>query len=139
MNKLDVKNRLLQARQLIQKGWAQGTFDTAYIKPGDTIKYCAVGALRTMDRLWNDVTRSAGELLNDIIIDEYKYEIDEYKYESSIVPVTWWEVVSEWNDDKNRTKEEVVGLFTRAIAKVNEISFETAVNMPVLSFNEDKT
>ena len=112
MKATTVKEVLIAARWILQHyGWVQGTFYlTTYglrvpsikaLEPGDTLKACCLtGALRLVevedrihglfDRTYDLVRQSAQE-------------------------ARWG--VSNWNDTPGRTKEEVIALLDKAIAK----------------------
>ena len=85
----------MKAWELIEKGWCQLDYardeyeNPVDIDDSDAVKWCLVGAL---DRIYPDFTE------NTIMLTKVKNAID---------------LIAMWNDDRSRTKEEVVNLLKR--------------------------
>ena len=101
---MDIRDGLIKARALIEKGWAQGAF--AKDKYGETVgttdptacQWCATGALMA------------------IVGKEARYSycvklLEEILQQSIII----------FNDSRCRTKEEVLALYDKAIAEYQDV------------------
>lgn len=87
---------LEKARQLlVDKGWCQGSF-----KKGD--KYCAWGAIGMATHGSCYGYGAKGNILKYLLEENISVELHR------------------WNDDKKRTKRQVLGLFTRTINKLKK-------------------
>lgn len=122
MNKV---HALEQARELVRAGWCQGSA----AKMGDgrecmathehAAQFCTDGAVVRVTWPWHEeeseelwhVTEGCWDYLVDAIRELYGWDMSEH---------TPWAIIHEWNDEPGRTKDEVLDLFTTAIALAKE-------------------
>lgn len=96
------KEILIEARKLIEHGWCQGSLaKTIYGESVDeqhpSARYfCTAGAIYKAEP-----NNTRAELIIDEIEEEFKGT---------------WSFISKWNDSPDRTKEDVLVLFDKAIA-----------------------
>jgi len=102
---VDIKKMILiEARQLIEKGWTQGTNarkidgTPTTVDDPEAVCFCAIGAIM---RAEYDV-RHLDYFVD--ILERLKRHHE--RYDPSI---------SSWNDNRNRTKTQVIALFDKAI------------------------
>jgi hypothetical protein len=114
---MEVVLRLREAQKLIERGWCQGvSARTHYERPchvmsKQAIEHCATGAAAAAS--WDSPELAFAEMM-DALTDalEDLWEItphDQYK------PWHKVEAVKAWNDEKGRSKNEVLRLYARAI------------------------
>ena len=106
--KLTISEILKKARKLVEKGWTQG----AYAKDGNgrilffddkkAVKFCPLGA----------IGRVTGSLYNAEAVGARYAVID--SIEGGMLGFD----IASWNDDKKRTKRQVLAAFDRAIKAV---------------------
>jgi len=97
----EVAVKLAEAKQLIENGWCQHLF--AIQQDKERFNYCVVGAMyATLDR---------GEVF-DKMVNAF---INANGLPSSDYMMGKTTNITSWNDDKNRTKEEVLAAFDKAI------------------------
>lgn len=97
----DVAVKLAQAKQLIEEGWCQNLF--AVPQDEERFSYCVIGAMySTLDK---------GEVF-DKMVDTF---IAANGIPSSDYMMGKTTNITSWNDSKDRTKEEVLAAFDKAI------------------------
>lgn len=123
MNSVDALER---ARELVRTGWCQGSA----AKMGDgrecmpthehAAQFCTDGAVVRVTWPWHEeeseelwgVTSNCWDYLVSAIRELYGWDCSEQ---------TPWAIIHDWNDETDRTKDEVVALFTAAIEKAREV------------------
>lgn len=102
MSEISIAEILTHGRRaLVEDGWCQGT-DHQYVEDRVTpVAHCAVGCLQIGT---SDVVLQAQARL---LLDELLME-------------TGTRLLMGWNDDKSRTKDDVLALFDRGIALAKE-------------------
>lgn len=105
----DIAEKLRAALELMNdngKHWTKGSYRSYDYETGDYF-YCSVGAVRNVVMNAADVYAGTGdrclEALNKQLPEKARQLFDQP-----------WKNIICWNDDKDRTWEEVVDLFTRA-------------------------
>ena len=96
---------LRRARQLIEKGWAQGVSQD---RQPSGVSYCTIGAISFVavigERDHNEAFAKACSVLRNTISPDHESPI-------SLV---------NWNDDKDRTKEQVLAAFGAAVERARQ-------------------
>lgn len=116
-----VINALKKARQAIEKGWAQGAearnangLETS-VDSREACNFCSLGAIgKSTLHLRGPVGQDAtNELAVDVKSWSQKYGKDYYLD----WPAT---TITDWNDDPSRKKSQVIAMFDRTIARLEE-------------------
>ena len=97
---MKTKDVLIKARAvLVKKGWNQRSYaqdkdgnETFYASP-EACSFCAAGAVMAATSNGGERNRAVARLVD-------------------LIP---WNNVTRWNDDQDRTKRQVLALYTRAI------------------------
>ena len=105
MSKTKVSTVLTRALKRIKKGWCQENY--AIDKNGEDVDPCGDKA----------VAWCALGAIDSIIPNEFSIIND---CEKTLLSMIKGNSISHWNDAKKRTKEEVVALFEKAIAKAKK-------------------
>lgn len=95
--------KLAQAKQLIEEGWCQNLF--AIPQDTERFSYCVIGAM------YATLEQHRGEVF-DKMVDAF---IEANGLPSSDYIICKTTNITSWNDDKARTKEEVLAAFDKAI------------------------
>lgn len=98
---MDVKQTYTKARDLIQAGWRQGSY-SYHAESGSC--YCAAGAIREAAGI--GVAEKASDLFAPLAAT-IGGSTDEH--EGGVI---------NWNDDRDRTRDEVIAAFDKAIAQL---------------------
>ena len=111
MRKRDIKAALRKARKLIAAGWAKGVFHRYEGASAERSCYCSLGAI------------------NKVVSGQASLSTTDYRYEPQAKAVyvallgepvgdyhIMFDEISKWNDDPDRTQDEVLARFDKAIA-----------------------
>lgn len=110
-NKLDIKNYLIQARELIQneKNWCKlaparnKSGACTYLDSPEACKFCAIGALAKVAEANNG--RFHNNLVYSMTLDHLSKQLD-------------WKSITEFNDDPKTTHQDILSLFDKAIQAI---------------------
>lgn len=111
---------LEQARELVRAGWSQGVAARTssgvecYIHSDSAAQFDASGALMRVTWPWDDeddehlwnIFQECSDLLVQTIRELYGWDMSEHPP---------WQILTDWNDEPARTKEEVIDLFNRTL------------------------
>lgn len=108
---------LEQARELVRMGWCQmksaRDINNLSVTPDDprAVQFCPTGAISLATWRGEPIMEECFDLLAQTIRKQYDWNRS---------GETSWAIIQDWNDEPDRTKDEVVALFTLAIEKAKE-------------------
>lgn len=109
------KEKLLEARGLIELGWTQGTPVDPYTQNGSSVCYCLGGAIAKV--LFNDPFQMYDRVAEPIF-EKFVTLADLPRKLSYDESVAWAESVYDFNDE--HSKEEVLDAIDKAVEKIEQ-------------------
>jgi hypothetical protein len=115
-----VKEDLQKALEYVEQGWCQHAYQRSTPDPdgGIRYRYCALGAIKVAVGMRNSFIPGSAEdaetLARILAARQKLYDVLDEPHCSD----TWIEI-TEWNDRPERTKDEVIDLFRKAIASID--------------------
>lgn len=121
--KIGVREALLEARSLVEKGWVQGKYATNQngwkvgVTESDATNFCMLGSLeRVLENRYIESTMNPYDCLWQGVMKLYPSEMAQI-IENTNMPSAW---LDEFNDANTTTKEQILNVFDAAIKRYDE-------------------